>query len=535
MLAPDTLLQNRYRIKRQLAQGGMGAIYEAEAVHLGGTTVAVKETFFAEERLRQQFQREAALLAKLKHPALPKVSDHFSEGAGQFLVMEFIPGRDLFSLLNDRGQPFEASLVMQWTERLLDALDYIHTQNPPVIHRDVKPENLKITERGELFLLDFGLARNATTPTRAGGSLHAYTLAYASPEQLKATGTDARSDLYSLGATLYHLLTGDTPPDAKLREEVVRRAGSDPLDDATALQTSAPLQTVILKAMALKPADRYQSAAAMRQAMFEEQRKEEARLRQEQEQRRAEEERRRREKEAQLQAERERLQRENAELQRRLTENQQPTLIVSPVGRRNRLIAVAAAAAVLIGVSSWLLSKQLQTAQTTTPPGVVASSVLPGSSPPPSLAPERAEVLRYQIRWEKPPAGGGLRILFTPRASGFLWLLGLTEQKAPIVLRSSMALKAGVTLQYPDSWYDIAPGENAAQFTVIFSPAPLTELSFLNKTGREMTAEDQSRWQEFGKQFAHTAPQINTENGSQVVTAQQKSDEPLVFNLVVSR
>src|SRR5215475_9780250 len=125
MLANGTLLQGRYRIIRLLARGGMGAVYEAEAVHLGNATVAVKQTFYSEQQriLREQFEREAAMMARLRHPALPKVSDHFVEGGGQFLVMEFIPGADLFALLNRRKEPFDCRQVMAWAETLLDALN----------------------------------------------------------------------------------------------------------------------------------------------------------------------------------------------------------------------------------------------------------------------------------------------------------------------------------------------------------------------------------------------------------------------------
>ncbi len=153
----------------------MGAVYEAEAVHLGNAQVAVKQTFFNDQqrKLREQFEREAATLARMRHPALPRVSDHFVEGGGQFLVMEFIPGDDLLGLLNRRGSPFDCRQALVWAENLLDALDYIHTQYPPVIHRDIKPQNLKLTPRGELFLIDFGLAKNATTPTHSSASLHA--------------------------------------------------------------------------------------------------------------------------------------------------------------------------------------------------------------------------------------------------------------------------------------------------------------------------------------------------------------------------
>jgi serine/threonine protein kinase len=114
MLANGTLLQERYRIIRPLARGGMGAVYEAEAVHLGNAQVAVKQTLYNEQQrtLREQFEREAAMMARLRHPALPRVSDHFVEGGGQFLVMEFIPGADLFALLNRRKRPFDSEFII---------------------------------------------------------------------------------------------------------------------------------------------------------------------------------------------------------------------------------------------------------------------------------------------------------------------------------------------------------------------------------------------------------------------------------------
>ncbi|MDQ3010848.1 MAG: protein kinase, partial [Acidobacteriota bacterium] len=269
MLSPNTLLQNRYLIKRTIAKGGMGMVYEAEAIHLGRKPVAVKETLFDEDWLREQFQREAVVLANLSHPVLPRVTDHFTEGGGQFLVMEFIQGDDLEKLLKKRGAPFEWQQVAEWADRLLDALDYIHTQYPPVIHRDIKPSNLKLTPRGQIVLLDFGLAKNATTPTRPGGSVHAYTKEYAPPEQIKGTGTDARCDLYSLGATLYHLLTNEAPADAKLRDEMMALQMPDPLRPAHLVnrQIPTPLAVVIARAMAVDRERRYSTAAAMREAL----------------------------------------------------------------------------------------------------------------------------------------------------------------------------------------------------------------------------------------------------------------------------
>ena len=271
MLANGTLLQQRYRIKRLLAQGGMGAVYEAEAVHLGNTPVAVKETLFteAERRMRDQFEREAVTLARLRHPALPRVSDHFTEGAGQFLVMEFVPGEDMFAALRRHGRPFDWPQVAAWADRLLDALDYIHSQSPPVIHRDIKPQNLKLTPRGELFLIDFGLAKSSTTPSHTSASLHAYTLAYAPPEQISGAGTDPRSDLYSLAATLYHLMAGGPPTDARVREEVIRHGAPDPLRPLRQLSSRIPstISAVIERGLALDRNQRYPGAAAMRAAL----------------------------------------------------------------------------------------------------------------------------------------------------------------------------------------------------------------------------------------------------------------------------
>ena len=164
MLAPNTLLQNRYQVIRSIGHGGMGAVYLARDQRLGHT-VALKETFFTEERMRKAFEREARLLAHLRHPALPKVTDHFEEDGGQFIVMEFISGDDLEMLLAQRGEPFPPAQVLAWGDELLKALDYLHRQEPPILHRDIKPANLKLTPQGEVILLDFGLAKGTAGAT----------------------------------------------------------------------------------------------------------------------------------------------------------------------------------------------------------------------------------------------------------------------------------------------------------------------------------------------------------------------------------
>jgi hypothetical protein len=268
MLTPETILQGRYRIVRQLGQGGMGAVYEAVDQRLD-TTVALKETLFADERLRKQFEREARLLARLHHPALPRVSDHFAEGDGEFLVMQFIPGDDLSEKMNRKRGPFPSDQVLTWADQLLDALDYLHTQDPQIIHRDIKPQNLKLTSRGQIILLDFGLAKGQAGEISRGttaASIFGYTPNYAPLEQIQGLGTDARSDLYALGATLYHLMTGVKPPDALTRAAALVNAQPDPLVRASVANPSVPpgIDQFLAKAMAQNRDQRHSSAAEMR-------------------------------------------------------------------------------------------------------------------------------------------------------------------------------------------------------------------------------------------------------------------------------
>ncbi|HUQ30827.1 MAG TPA: protein kinase [Pyrinomonadaceae bacterium] len=273
MIAPNTLLQNRYLVLKQIGQGGMGAVYIATDQRFG-STVALKETFFTEAGLRKAFEREARLLNHLRHPALPRVSDHFTEEEGQFLVMEYIAGDDLAEKLKERGGAFTLSEVLNWADQLLDALDYLHTQEPSVIHRDIKPQNLKLTPRNAIVLLDFGLAKGATavqTKVTATGSVFGYSRNYAPLEQIQGAGTDPRSDIYSLGATLYHLITGVTPPDALARATAVLNGQTDPLLPANEVheQVTPAVAEVLSKAMAQNAGQRPQTAAAMREWMRE--------------------------------------------------------------------------------------------------------------------------------------------------------------------------------------------------------------------------------------------------------------------------
>ena len=248
----------------------MGAVYEAVDERLD-TTVALKETLFADERLRKQFEREARLLARMHHPALPRVSDHFSENEGQFLVMQFIAGEDLGEMMKEKQGPFPVEQVMMWGDQLLDALDYLHTQEPQIVHRDIKPQNLKLTSRGQIILLDFGLAKGQTAGVSVvtTASIFGYTPNYAPLEQIQGLGTDPRSDIYALSATLYHLITGVKPPDALTRAAALVNGEKDPLQPANEVNTTVPqrIASVLARGMGQGREQRFASAAAMRAAM----------------------------------------------------------------------------------------------------------------------------------------------------------------------------------------------------------------------------------------------------------------------------
>jgi len=271
MSAPETVLQDRYRIVRVIGKGGTGAVYEAVDLRLGNR-VALKQTIIPAEQTVNLLEREARLLARLRHPALPRIIDHFADGNYQYLVMEFIGGDDLGALLIQRDRPFELRRVLEWADQLLDALDYLHRQNPPVLHRDIKPQNLKLTVDDDIVLLDFGLAKGGAGSQsiyRTNESIFGYTPHYAPLEQINGAGTETRSDLYSLAATLYHLLTGVQPPDALTRATAVLRRLPDPLIAPDLLNAVVPkeMSALLIQALALNPDERPASAADMRASL----------------------------------------------------------------------------------------------------------------------------------------------------------------------------------------------------------------------------------------------------------------------------
>lgn len=271
VLTSGAVLQSRYRIVRKLGSGGMGAVYEAVDERLDAT-VALKETFSIDDRLRRQFEQEAHLLARLHHPALPRVSDYFTEGDRAFLVMQFISGADLAEIIATQPGPFPRNQVIAWADQLLDALVYLHTRDRQIIHRDIKPHNLKLTANGQIALLDFGLAKaesadvsSATSST----SIFGYTPRYSPLEQIQDQGTSPRSDIYALGATLYHLLTGVKPPDALARAAALAKSKSDLLKPAHEVHPAVgpEIAAILGRAMALEPEGRFQNASDFREAL----------------------------------------------------------------------------------------------------------------------------------------------------------------------------------------------------------------------------------------------------------------------------
>lgn len=277
-LAPNTLLQNRYLIVHLIGKGGMGDVYLAVDQRLG-SAIALKRTLHAEDSmLGDAFEREARTLARLRHPVLPKVSDHFTENDNQYLVMEHISGDDLAKRLEKTQKPFPLSWVLFWADQLLDALAYLHSHEPPIIHRDIKPQNLKLTDDNNIVLLDFGLSKNSVGQTISqartsaiSGSVVGYTPHYAPMEQIRGTGTNPRSDIYSLSATLYQLLTNVVPPDALSRADFLLSGKQDPIVPINEVNSEIPkaISDVVLQGISISQDKRFADAREMQRVLRE--------------------------------------------------------------------------------------------------------------------------------------------------------------------------------------------------------------------------------------------------------------------------
>ncbi len=251
----------------------MGEVYLAVDQRLG-SAIALKRTFFSnDEMLRNAFEREARTLARLRHGVLPKVSDHFTEEETQYLIMEHISGDDLAKRLEITQKPFPVTWVLFWADQLLDALNYLHSHEPPIIHRDIKPQNLKLTDENSIVLLDFGLSKNSAGQTKLSttGSVVGFTPYFAPMEQVRGTGTDARSDLYALSATFYQLLTNVVPHDALSRADALLGGLPDPLRPINEINSEVtPLVSeIFLKGMEVSQEKRFPNARSMQKALRE--------------------------------------------------------------------------------------------------------------------------------------------------------------------------------------------------------------------------------------------------------------------------
>ncbi|MEW5718041.1 MAG: serine/threonine-protein kinase [Chloroflexota bacterium] len=258
----NQILRERYQIHSLLGQGGFGAVYRAMDLNLN-RWCAVKENLSSSVTAQRQFEREAQILTRVRHQNLPQIWDYFVESGGQqYLVMEFVQGVDLSQLVHQRGVLTDAQAVAL-ALHVLDALEYLHAQTPPIIHRDVKPDNILLISHGRVMLVDLGIAKQLTgsnsTPSGARGG----SPGYAPLEQLSSGGTDLRADLYALGATLYFALTGHPPPDAVDRAMGTELPSPRQMNPAISTQ----LERAVLYAMEMTPADRPQSAAEMRRAL----------------------------------------------------------------------------------------------------------------------------------------------------------------------------------------------------------------------------------------------------------------------------
>ena len=268
-------LRDRYKIVAKIGQGGMGAVFLAEDQRLGDRRVAVKVLHFNQElneTASRHLTHEAQLLARLDHVSLPHVSDFFTaeeiSGQPMVLVMDYIAGQDLNEIIKEvrrKGRFLPETVILSWAETLCDTLTYLHLQEPPILHRDIKPSNIKLAPDGTIKLVDFGIAFQMDPDSEQTwiGPKGMGTLPYLPLEQYGAdlSGNDPRADIYSLGATLYHLLTGQKPLAAQ--ERFLQSDRFQP--PSTLLPTISPhVERAILRAMSLKPEGRPASAKAFK-------------------------------------------------------------------------------------------------------------------------------------------------------------------------------------------------------------------------------------------------------------------------------
>jgi len=263
-LETGEVINNRYRIVKILGQGGFGAVYRAWDTSFN-MPCALKENLETTPQAQRQFEREARMLRTMKHANLPLVADYFIiPGKGQYLIMDFIDGQDVEHLLEEKGGALPTDQVLNWIGQICDALEYMHLQNPPVIHRDIKPANIRITPQGQAILVDFGIAKSYDPSLKTSTGARALTPGYAPIEQYGQGKTDARTDIYALGATAYTMLTGERPLES------VQRTVEDTLKPINLINPtlSEALAQAISKAMSIDPNKRFASATAFKHALL---------------------------------------------------------------------------------------------------------------------------------------------------------------------------------------------------------------------------------------------------------------------------
>jgi len=274
----NEIIKDRYRIREIIGQGGMGCVYLADDLRLAGRLCALKAVFYVQNipkeaisQSRDQFKREATVLARLDHPNLPKVSDFFSDEEKDYLVMDYVPGKDLRELMLDskkKGAYLSERDVLNWASQISDGLIYLHEQTPIILHRDIKPSNIKLTPSGIIKLVDFGLVKILVSGEKTITVVHGHGSAFYTP--LEQYGgdighTDPRSDVYSFGATLYHLLTNKAPKEA--RERFLEPNGELAMKEFNK-NISPRTDKAISLAMKVHPDERIQSVKEFRDALM---------------------------------------------------------------------------------------------------------------------------------------------------------------------------------------------------------------------------------------------------------------------------
>lgn len=569
-LAAGAMLQNRYRILSLLNQGGMGKVYLAEDLRFR-SHVAVKEAYFTQKKFLQAFAREAGLLHRLRHRVLPHVTDHFTEGEAQYLVMQLFPGKDLDELLAEKmqetGEAFIVSQVLRWADQLLDALEYLHGHQPPVIHRDIKPQNLKLTERGDVILLDFGLAKGAATEmSHMDESLPGYTRHYAPLEQIRGAGTDPRSDLYALAATIYQLITGRPPADALTRATAALECRPDPLRPANELNGRVPeaVAALLTRALAQLPDERPATATEMRQALR-----------------------------AAVQTQTsdyydtaisiDVVRVESALLSEDMTTTplsatKSPVSEITNAGRIvapspapgvderggafawPRLggvwtvgIALSLLLLVIAGLAYWRLNP-LSGSSAANPSAGEAIITYPDISTP-APAPF-VEAMRYYLEVESEIGrvervagvdpvvrGRWLKFHFVPGRKGYLYIIAPGERGGRATFLTAQPnsawgvkgnlLAAGTDYSFPprrDKWIEVARGESFRTYTIIFAPEPLVRPDFLaGAADRALTAAEEGELAELRKRLAQRV-RVETQGAQSVVAipAERVSGAPVL-------